>query len=132
MPITASSAQQLPQSVQFGQRVLRTPVTVTASAPTPAPTDVFADNWSLSVAQSGTLADDTVFTLSGQINGSTFYTLCWPGTTTPITLTGVQIKAGAGAGVVLQVNIKVNQARLAMSTVGSTTGANGAAWRILD
>lgn len=129
MPITASTGQQQALPVQSGARTLRTPNPVLAvTAPTSPGLDILSDEWTLALNASGTLSDDAVFALKAQINGSTFVNLCWPGTKTPITFTGAEIKAG---GIVTTIKAKVAQIQAAL-TAGSTASGNGVTWRVLD
>lgn len=127
MTITASTAQLGGTPVQSGSRTLRTPANITASSPTGASVDVSGDTFCISLINTGTLDNAASLALQGQINGSSFYPLYYPGTTTPITFTGTQINAGLLA----TINVKCLQIR-GVLTPGTTTGSNGVTMRLLD
>jgi len=127
MTITASTAQLGGTPVQSGSRTLRTPANITASAPTGVSVDVSGDTFSISLINTGTLDNAASLALHGQINGSSFYPLYYPGTTTPITFTGTQINAG----LIATLNVKCLQIR-GVLTPGTTTGSNGVTLRALD
>lgn len=127
MTITASTAQLGGTPVQSGSRTLRTPANITAASPTGVSVDVSGDTFSLSLINTGTLDNAASLAIQGQINGSSFYPLFYPGTTTPITFTGTQINAG----LVATLNCKCMQIR-GVLTPGTTTGTNGVTMRLLD
>lgn len=127
MPITASAGQQAATPVQSGGRTLRTVANVTAASPTGAVVDVTGDTFAVSLINTGTLDNAASFAIQGQINGSSFFPLFYPGTTTAITFTGTQINAGLLA----TINVKCLQIR-GVLTPGTTTGTNGVIMRVLD
>lgn len=127
MTITASTAQLGGTPVQSGSRTLRTPANITAASPTGVPVDVSGDTFSISLINTGTLDNAASLAIQGQINGSSFYPLFYPGTTTPITFTGTQINAG----LIATLNCKCMQIR-GVLTPGTTTGTNGVTMRLLD
>lgn len=127
MTITASAAQLGGTPVQSGSRTLRTPANITAASPTGASVDVSGDTFCISLINTGTLDNAASLVIHGQINGSSFYPLFYPGTTTQITFTGTQINAGLLA----TINVKCLQIR-GVLTPGTTTGANGVTMRVLD
>ncbi len=127
MTITASTAQLGGTPVQSGSRTLRTPANITAAAPTGVSVDVSGDTFSISLINTGTLDNAASLAIHGQINGSSFYPLFYPGTTTPITFTGTQINAG----LIATLNCKCIQIR-GVLTPGTTTGTNGVTMRLLD
>ncbi len=127
MTISASTAQIGGTPVQSGSRTLRTPANITAAAPTGAAVDVTGDTFSISLINTGTLDNAASLAIQGQINGSSFFPLYYPGTTTPITFTGTQINAG----LIATLNVKCLQIR-GVLTPGTTTGSNGVIMRVLD
>ena len=127
MTITASTAQLGGTPVQSGSRTLRTPASITAASPTGASVDVSGDTFCISLINTGTLDNAASLAIHGQINGSSFYPLFYPGTTTQITFTGTQINAGLLA----TINVKCLQIR-GVLTPGTTTGTNGVTMRLLD
>ncbi len=127
MTITAASAQIAGQPVQNGARALRTPANVTAASPTGASIDVSCDLISFTLINTGTLDNAASLALQAQINGSSFFPVFYPGTTTAVTFTGTQINAG----LVATLQIKALQVRFVL-TPGTTTGSNGVIVRLLD
>lgn len=127
MTISASTAQIGGTPVQSGSRTLRTPANITAASPTGPAVDVSGDTFSISLINTGTLDAAASLAIQGQINGSQFYPLFYPGTTTPITFTGTQINAG----LLTTLNVKCLQIR-GVLTPGTTTGSNGVIMRVLD
>lgn len=127
MTISAASAQIAGQPVQNGSRTLRTPGNVTAASPTGAVIDVSCDLISFSLINTGTLDNAATLALQGQINGSSFFPVFYPGTTTAVVFTGTQINAGLLA----TVQVKALQVRFVL-TPGTTTGVNGVVVRVLD
>jgi hypothetical protein len=114
-------------STQSGTRSLRTPANITAAVPTGASVDVTGDVYSISLINTGTLDNAASLALQGQINGSSFFPLFYPGTTTPITFTGTQINAG----LLTTINVKCLQIR-GVLTPATTSGSNGVIMRVLD
>ena len=127
MTITASAAQLGGTPVQSGSRTFRAPQNITAASPIGVSVDVSGDTFCISLLNTGTLDNAASLAIHGTINGSSFYQLFYPGTTTPITFTGTQINAGLLA----TINVKCLQIR-GVLTPGSTTGTNGVAMRVLD
>lgn len=128
MSITASSGQQAPSPVIAGSRTLLLPNPALANGGNVTGTaNIASDKFTVQLVPSGTLTNDAVFVLKGQVNGSSFFPLFYPNTTTPISFTGTQINAG----VLVTIDCKVLQVQ-GVLTPGTTTGSNGVSMRILD
>ena len=143
MTITASAGQQAAFPVQVGRMALALvggsqPANVLSTAPTAGPViPVTGQRISVSIAPFGTLANDAAVTLLGEINGSSYFPLYYPGTSTVISWTGTQINnavSGAATGLLATIDgLKVNTIKFLLA-IGTTTvsASNGVTTRVMD
>jgi hypothetical protein len=135
MPITASSAQLAALPIQQGTNNLALvsgsqPANVTGASPFGSLIPITSQLVAFTLASTGTLDNASVIELQAEINGSSFSPVYVNGT--KVSFTGTQINAGGSAGVYSVAQVKANRIRFAMSTVGTTSGANGVITRVMD
>lgn len=145
MPLTASIGQQADTKIAVGNKALalvagNQPSNVLANAPTAGPIiPISSQRITLSISPivGAVLSDDAVVTLLGEINGSSFFPLYYPGTKNLIQWTGADIKqalSGAATGLMATIDgLKVNNIKFLLA-IGSTaaTSANGITTRVMD
>jgi len=135
MTITASSAQLAAQPITYGTTNLALvsgsqPANVTGASPTGPLIPITTQKIAFTIVPTGTLDNASVIELQAEINGTALVPVYVNGT--KVSFTGTQINAGSGAGVYSVAEVKANRIRFVMSTVGTTSGANGVITRVMD
>lgn len=135
MAITASTAQLSALPIQQGTTNLALvsgsqPANVTGASPIGPLIPITNQLVAFTIVPTGTLDNASVIELQAEINGSSFVPVYVNGT--KVSFTGTQINAGGAVGVYSAVQVKANRIRFVMSTVGTTTGANGVITRVMD
>lgn len=136
MSFNASAGQQAPMPITYGTTNLALvsgsqPANVTGAASTGPSISITNQRVAFTLAATGTLDNASVVELQAQINGSSFMPVYVNGT--KVSFTGTQINgAGSSTGVYACVEVKANAVRFVMSTVGTTSGANGVITRLMD
>lgn len=120
--------------VRLGRKVLSLvgggqPTNVTGGATTGPAIPIRAERVSYTIIATGTVDDATVITLEAEINGSSFVPVMRNGAV--VEYTGAQIKARGNAGIFDTVDLVANNIRFRITTLGTTSGANGFITRVM-
>ena len=132
MPFNASAGQQADMPIRQGTNNLALvsgsqPSNVTGASPTGPIIPITSQLLGITLVATGTLDNASVIEVQAEINGSSFIPVYVGGT--KLTWSGTQINAG---GVYFVLSIRANAIRFVMSTVGTTTGANGVITRVMS